>query len=412
MVANQFQSHTGSDGSTADQRMQQAGYTGASSTGENAYAYANTVDEAMQAFLIDWGVSDSGHRRNLLQANVPTSGAFKDTGIGIASTAGNSKVGPMVITQDFGTQPNTPAQLVGVVYSDPNHTGMYQLNSGQGNVQIDATNLATGQTTSVQTWATGGYQLALAPGRYQVTASLNDTVIQTTQVTIGSDNVEQDFLVNGPWDGRTREQVLAAVTPQPAPTPVVPAPTPVAPVVAAPTPSLRPPRSPSPFQCPPALPPRLARGPRGKPTRSERPIRSSNTPQRGGPFSPPRFFTYVRLSSLTYNWPKTQACIHLTIRACMIPASLSQDCDSHPPPMWGLPMLPEEKSLPGSQLAASILDGERYGRLGQDRPDMGRHIVRAFEVVDEPGIAVRHQTSGKHFEIASHARVGVLADDQ
>ena len=71
MIANQYQSHTGSDGSTADQRMQQAGYTGASSTGENAYAYADTVDEAMQAFLIDWGVSDSGHRRNLLQANVP-----------------------------------------------------------------------------------------------------------------------------------------------------------------------------------------------------------------------------------------------------------------------------------------------------------------------------------------------------
>ena len=202
----------------ADQRMQQAGYTGASSTGENAYAYANTVDEAMQAFLIDWGVSDSGHRRNLLQANVPTSGAFKDTGIGIASTAGNSKVGPMVITQDFGSQPNAPAQLVGVVYSDPNHTGSYQLGSGQGNVQIDATNLATGQTTSVQTWDTGGYQIPLAPGKYQVTASQNDKVIQTTQVSIGSDNVEQDFLVNGPWDGRTREQVLASVTPQPAAT--------------------------------------------------------------------------------------------------------------------------------------------------------------------------------------------------
>ena len=235
MVNNQYQSHTGSDGSTADQRMQQAGYTGASSTGENAFAYATSVDEAMQAFLIDWGVSDSGHRRNLLQANVPASGAFKDTGIGIASTS-NSKVGPMVITQDFGTQPNTPAQLVGVVYSDPNNTGMYQLNSGQGNVQIDATNLSTGQTTSVQTWATGGYQLALAPGKYQVTASLNDTVIQASQVTIGSQNVEQDFVTTGSWDGRTREQVIASVTPQPqpvAPVPVAPAPTPVVAVAPA-----------------------------------------------------------------------------------------------------------------------------------------------------------------------------------
>ena len=70
MVNNQYQSHTGSDGSSPDQRMEQAGYTDASSTGENAYAYSTSVDEAMQAFLLDWGVSDQGHRRNLLQANV------------------------------------------------------------------------------------------------------------------------------------------------------------------------------------------------------------------------------------------------------------------------------------------------------------------------------------------------------
>jgi len=233
MVNNNFQSHTGTDGSTADQRMQQSGYTNATTNGENAFAYATSVDEAMEAFLIDWGVPDSGHRRNLLQANVSSANAFTDTGIGIAPANPNSKVGPLVITQDFGSQSNNPAQLVGVVYSDPNHTGMYQLNSGQGNVQIDATNLLTGQTTSVQTWATGGYQIPLAPGKYQVTASLNDTVIQTTQVNIGSENVEQDFLTNGQWDGRTREQVLASVTPQPA-TPAPAAPVAPAPASAAP----------------------------------------------------------------------------------------------------------------------------------------------------------------------------------
>ena len=121
----------------------------------------------------------------------------------------------------------------------PTTRGPISSNSGQGNVQIDATNLATGQTTSVQTWSTGGYQLALAPGRYQVTASQNNTVIQTTQVSIGSDNVEQDFLVTGAWDGRTRDQVVASLAPQPAaPAPVAmaaPAAAP-APVVATPAP--------------------------------------------------------------------------------------------------------------------------------------------------------------------------------
>ena len=86
MATNQFQSHTGSDGSTPDQRMQQAGYTNASSTGENAFAYATSIDEAMQAFLIDWGVSDEGHRRNILQPDVSSSDAYQSVGIGIAST--------------------------------------------------------------------------------------------------------------------------------------------------------------------------------------------------------------------------------------------------------------------------------------------------------------------------------------
>jgi len=214
MATNQFQSHTGSDGSTADQRMQQAGYTNASSTGENAFAYASSVDEAMQAFLIDWGVSDQGHRRNILQPGVSSSNAYQSVGIGIATTT-NSTVGPLVITQDFGSQPNQQAELVGVAYYDNQHTGMYEIGEGQGGVQIDATNLATGQTTSTQTWSTGGYQIALSPGQYQITASANGTVFQTLSVTIGSQNVEQDFVLSNTWDGRSRDQVINSLVPAP-----------------------------------------------------------------------------------------------------------------------------------------------------------------------------------------------------
>ncbi len=208
MATNQFQSHTGSDGSTADQRMQQAGYTNASSSGENAFAYATSVDEAMQAFLIDWGVSDDGHRRNILQPGVSQNDAYQSVGIGIATTGSNSKVGPLVITQDFGSQPNQQAQLVGVAYYDNQKTGMYEIGEGQGGVQINATNLATGQTTSTQTWSSGGYQIALSPGQYQITASVNGTVFQTLPVTIGTVNVEQDFVLTNTWDGRSLNQVL------------------------------------------------------------------------------------------------------------------------------------------------------------------------------------------------------------
>jgi len=213
MATNQFQSHTGSDGSTPDQRMQQAGYTNASSTGENAFAYATSIDEAMQAFLIDWGVSDAGHRRNILQPDVSSSDAYQSVGIGIASTTNNSTVGPLVITQDFGSQPNQPAELVGVAYHDNQNTGMYEIGEGQGGVKIDATNLATGQTTSTQTWSTGGYQIALCPGQYQITASVNGRVFQTLPVTIGTQNVEQDFVLSNNWDGRSRDQVINSLVP-------------------------------------------------------------------------------------------------------------------------------------------------------------------------------------------------------
>src|SRR5262249_32841966 len=78
MAINQYQSHTGSNGSTSGQRMQQSGYTNATSTGENAYAYATSVDEAMEAFLIDWGVAGNGHRDNLLQPGVSAGSAYRD----------------------------------------------------------------------------------------------------------------------------------------------------------------------------------------------------------------------------------------------------------------------------------------------------------------------------------------------
>jgi hypothetical protein len=212
MANTQVQSHTGSDGSSPQQRIQQAGYTGANSTGENAYAYSTSVDEAMQAFLLDWGVADQGHRRNLLQPNVNSDNAYKDVGIGIVNTS-NSKFGPMVITQDFGSTPNSLAQLVGVAYNDNQNTQFYAPGEGQGNVLIDATNLATGATTSTTTWDSGGYQIALAPGQYQVIASVNGTVVQTTTLTIGTQNVEQDFILSNTWDGRSRDQVLNSIVP-------------------------------------------------------------------------------------------------------------------------------------------------------------------------------------------------------
>jgi uncharacterized protein YkwD len=216
MANNQIQSHYGAGGSTPQQRMAAAGYTNIASSSENAYAYASSVDEAMQAFLIDWGVPSDGHRINIQQPGVAAQNAFRDVGIGIVQTnPANPNFGPMVVTQDFGSQTNSQAQLVGVAYYDNSGTNFYQPGEGQANLQIDAVNLATGQVTSTQTWSSGGYELSLPAGQYRIIASLNDNVFQTTNVTVGNVNVEQDFVLTNPWQGGTREAAIAAAQPQP-----------------------------------------------------------------------------------------------------------------------------------------------------------------------------------------------------
>jgi hypothetical protein len=101
-------------------------------------------------------------------------------------------------------------------------------------VQIDAVNLKSGQVSSTQTWASGGYELPLAAGQYRIIASVNNTVFQTTNVTISNVNVEQDFVLSNSWQGGSRSSAIGAA--QPAPVVTASAPQPAA--VIAPVPQL------------------------------------------------------------------------------------------------------------------------------------------------------------------------------
>jgi uncharacterized protein YkwD len=229
----QTQTHTGSGGSTTEQRMQAAGYSNILSSGENTFAYASSAFESMQAFLIDWGVPSLGHRDNLLQPGVSASDSYRDVGIGIAQTnSSNSSFGPEVITQDFGSQTNEQAQIVGVAYNDTQGTNFYAPGEGQGNVQIDAVNTVTGQVSSTQTWSSGGYELSLAPGKYQLIASSNNVVIKSEFVTVGSENIEEDFIMTDQWAGGSRSAAIAAAQPAPVSVPTQQTPTP-APTIGA-----------------------------------------------------------------------------------------------------------------------------------------------------------------------------------
>jgi uncharacterized protein YkwD len=227
MANNGFQAHTGSDGSTPPQRIAAVGYTNSTRSGENVYAYADSVDQAMEAFLLDWGVSDAGHRNNVMEPNVSPQDAYRDVGIGLVSGGANS-TGPLVVTQDFGAQPNEQAQVVGVAFNDTQGTGSYQPGEGVGNIQITAVNLATGQVSSTQTWDSGGYELGLDPGNYQLIASQNNQVISSRAITISNVNVEQDFNMTNAWQSGSLSDAISAAQ----------ANTPAAPVVTVPVPAM------------------------------------------------------------------------------------------------------------------------------------------------------------------------------
>src|SRR5271165_222028 len=81
MADNQIQTHTGAGGSTPAQRMTAAGYPNITSSAEDAYAYASSPQQAMEAFLIDWGVPSDGHRINIQQPGVSAQNAFTDAGV-------------------------------------------------------------------------------------------------------------------------------------------------------------------------------------------------------------------------------------------------------------------------------------------------------------------------------------------
>ena len=237
-AANGVQTHTGANGSNLSDRITAAGYGNFKTAGENTYAYAESVDEAMQSFLFDWGQGngDHGHYNNLVQPGTSAGDSYRDVGVGLVTTPTTNGVGPLVITQDFGSQPGEAPQVVGSVFKDAAGTRFYAEGEGQGGVTIDAVNQSTGQDYQALTGASGGYQVPVAPNAdYKVTATQDGQVVATQGVHVSADNVQVEF----PLDPSATPPAQAPVQVQaqvqaPAPTP---APAPVATPAPSPSPS-------------------------------------------------------------------------------------------------------------------------------------------------------------------------------
>lgn len=211
------QTHSGPNGMNLDQRMAANGYTGQVNATENAYAYAKSVDKAMQAFLMDWGVADKGHRRNILQNDVSNSQSFNEVGVGIVAT-NNNNLGPLVVTQNMARSSANPApRLLGVVFNDFNRNNFYTPGEAIDQVLISATNVNTGENFRTTAWDSGGYQMDVKPGVYNVSAQRGNRLLGKQRVTVGNENVKIDFIANP-----DASAIVDTPSSTPAPAPVTP----------------------------------------------------------------------------------------------------------------------------------------------------------------------------------------------
>ena len=190
MLAHNYQSHTGSDGSTLVDRVNAAGYVNSGYVGENIFAYGVSMWDIDASFLIDFGNDATlGHRKNILDLN--GNGLYTEIGLGIIhGGTGSPDVGPIITTEDFGDVGKT--FITGVVYDDLNKNGMYDIGEGLAGVTIKP---SSGSFTAVSS-ASGGYAIPYT-GSAQVTVtasggSLSTAVTHTIQ--FNAENYKLDFL--------------------------------------------------------------------------------------------------------------------------------------------------------------------------------------------------------------------------
>ena len=199
MLQNNYQGHTGPDGSLTTRL---AGYTAGAngwSIGENVYAYSKSVWYGHAGFEVDWGGSAAsggmqsppGHRENI------HSTTLREVGIGVVlgSNGGGGGVGPQLVTQDFGMVGGLPPFVTGVVYRDLNGDGFYEPGEGVGGVTVTVSNTNSYAVTA----SSGGYSVPVAgSGSYAVTFTGGSVPTNQRSVSVSNgQNVKSDYVVTG-----------------------------------------------------------------------------------------------------------------------------------------------------------------------------------------------------------------------
>jgi uncharacterized protein YkwD len=180
MSARSYFDHTTPEGLDPGQRLSATGFAW-TGWGESLAAGFPDPGTALAALVLDAGIADLGHRRHLLAIDASFQ-SHRQIGIGIVLGG----AGPY---QDYyAVDTAVPADgrpfLTGVVFSDSNGNGRYDLGEGLGGVTITVAGVG-----SVATFDSGGYSLPVNPGTYTVTASGGGLAAPVTRtVTVGSAN--------------------------------------------------------------------------------------------------------------------------------------------------------------------------------------------------------------------------------
>jgi Domain of unknown function (DUF4114)/SdrD B-like domain len=203
MISQKQQAHVLLGELSVSARIAEAGYQ-ATLFGENVYAASQSVLFTHTGLAIDWGrgantiggiQTPALHRENLMSTLI------REVGISAIEDYSSAPIGPMVVTEDFGTRAalNGKAWLLGVAFQDANKNGWYNAGEGLSDVSVKITGInGTYFSDTITVGAAGGYQELLDPGQYQVDFSENGRQLASQTTTISASqpsNVKVDLVL-------------------------------------------------------------------------------------------------------------------------------------------------------------------------------------------------------------------------
>ncbi len=233
MIRHDTQSHNLPGEAGLMERVKAAGYQQLQAVGENIYAYDQDPLFGFVAFFVDWGFDDedftpggnlrpdfrdrgdgvqdpAGHRDSIM------SDWFQEFGVaGLKETDYRTEVGSVVTTQHLGARFDYQAQFLGVVYDDRNGDRFYDFGEGERSVIITLS--GAGGTFQTASTASGGWQIVVPAGAYDITFDFADAGEVTKHAVLGQDNVKVDARVDEAAPVLTVTKIAASAPADPVP---------------------------------------------------------------------------------------------------------------------------------------------------------------------------------------------------